>query len=558
MMDWSHLPKTAFALIFQHLPTQYVVGTPTCCSLVCSSWRESALEIVKIIKLEGCASFSSLQIWLEQHSSSIRQLHAGNVDVDQLAGMAWPSLRDLQLHGASLDPISCQWLHKLITLPGLVRLNLHNITLTVEPDMCAVLIALPQLEQLSLRKLRKPDPTQPLCLAYTVPCSLPSGMLLLAPNLTKLELGGDPKHGLPPAALQGLESLSKLQHLVLEGVDSVAASALSCVQVLQQLTFLQLEATPLKGSYVLDNTVLPGLSTLTALQHLHFSTHIYQSMQPSVLAGVTGLKNLCLQRFVMAGGAAGVAELLGLLPKMQQLTHLDLSHALTQIVGLESMPAAAFSALTASSNLRHLDLAEMWAPPDNVFWQHVFPANKRLMHLTKLELPFVSAGLSTDDINNVVQCCPALQQLNLARGLQPGVDLFALRQLSRLTSLTVTGCTDVKTPVLAQLTQLQRLVMAGFNPETDKDLQRLTGLHQLTSLHVSRYGNISHTLRAAMASRGVSDHWTVSLTNKVRSCGVCVCMCVGGWVGGRNCAVAIVCCHEQHVQQTIRQKAGGE
>lgn len=179
-------------------------------------------------------------------------------------------------------------------------------------------------------------------------------MLERLTKLTHLELAS----GLSAEALEGLGTLAHLQHLKLEGVNPDAATALGEVQELQGLTHLQLEA----WHGVVDSDVLPGLSKLTALQTLVLSgdEDAYYGgedpdnppqLQPIILGGCTRLEWLLLERFQMADTASGAAELLALLPQMQRLKRLELLE-----VQLDGAPAAAYSALTANSNLRCLNL----------------------------------------------------------------------------------------------------------------------------------------------------------------------------------------------------------
>jgi hypothetical protein len=97
-----------------------------------------------------------------------------------------------------------------------------------------------------------------------------------------------------------------------------------------------------------------------------------------------------LQECRIPGGAAGIAELLLHMQQLQQLTHLsfscsssDSSMMMVMMMSLDSIPtAAAYSALTASSKLRHLDIGSCTLPAG--VWQYVFPAGRQLPHLREL------------------------------------------------------------------------------------------------------------------------------------------------------------------------------
>jgi hypothetical protein len=176
------------------------------------------------------------------------------------------------------------------------------------------------------------------------------------------------------------------------------------LQQLQQLTYLELGKMFLQGPAA-DNPALQPLQLLTCLRHLCIdgdiperkSYHITASMlsgnlshlelhrcrmEPSALAGKTCLQHMVLSECTWVDCAMGLAQVLSDLHHMQQLTHLALDYSLLDFYGTDSS-AAAFSALTASSNLRHLDISGCMLP---IEWQHVFPTGRRLPHLRSLIL----------------------------------------------------------------------------------------------------------------------------------------------------------------------------
>jgi hypothetical protein len=86
------------------------------------------------------------------------------------------------------------------------------------------------------------------------------------------------------------------------------------------------------------------------------------SIEPGILSDKTRLQHLELAApgtmgCDIVGGSDGVQELLGHLQAMQQLTRLNLGRSLKA-----TAPAAAYSALTASSKLQHLDLCDSRLP----------------------------------------------------------------------------------------------------------------------------------------------------------------------------------------------------
>jgi hypothetical protein len=129
------------------------------------------------------------------------------------------------------------------------------------------------------------------------------------------------------------------------------------------------------------------LSGLQHLTHLHVvegigSTSVFE---PDALAGKTQLQHLEVVRYSIAGGSAGVAQLLSRLQPLQQLTYLDLRKSLRSQD--PSPPAAAYSALTASSKLRHLGVSFCTLPAG--VWQHILPAGRQLPKLQGFDIGWV-------------------------------------------------------------------------------------------------------------------------------------------------------------------------
>jgi hypothetical protein len=108
----------------------------------------------------------------------------------------------------------------------------------------------------------------------------------------------------------------------------------------------------------------------------------------------TQLQRLELVKCSIAGGPAGAAQLLSHLQALQQLTYLDVNNLdLTGRLDSDSAspPAAAYSSLTASSKLLHLDIS--WGVLPAGAWQHMFPAGKQLPHLRTLIISHVKLAV---------------------------------------------------------------------------------------------------------------------------------------------------------------------
>jgi hypothetical protein len=123
------------------------------------------------------------------------------------------------------------------------------------------------------------------------------------------------------------------------------------------------------GGCTVTASTLSGAEQLTRLQVDGGSLII----EPGILSSKTRLQHLQLKYCSMTG-TAGVARLLAEMQRLQQLTHLSLRHSLG---GQQAIaPAEAYSALTASSKLQHLEVSECILPAGA--WQHMAPTGKLL------------------------------------------------------------------------------------------------------------------------------------------------------------------------------------
>jgi hypothetical protein len=173
------------------------------------------------------------------------------------------------------------------------------------------------------------------------------------------------------------------------------------------------------------------------------------------------------------------------LPKLQQLTHLDLGDCLTDCF---AAAPAVYSALTANSKLTYLDIQCTTGPREA--WGHLFPAGHTLPQLQRLHLidaleePLLWSspeGLSQRQLQEVVETCPNLQHLQCA--LQPYVSPAALLQLRGLVGLAIQGVSNEDVDIaLVRMTALQELHILAGSKVNDVGLMPLTALTQLTQL----------------------------------------------------------------------------
>jgi hypothetical protein len=228
---------------------------------------------------------------------------------------------------------------------------------------------------------------------------------------------------------------------------------------------------------------LANAQHLTSLQLSGVDSGTFE-LEPAALAGKTRLQHLQLDvGYLLGSGGTGALQLLSQLQHMQQLTCLIVHECFRKRHFYP--PAAAYAALTASSQLQHLDISRSYVPEG--VWQHMFIAGRQLPHLQKLNIAHVDHpgdGIpAAPEGSRLVSCCPGLQSLDM-QGLQHSAGLFsALQGLSGLHRLCLQPWgSSVGLEGVCQLTGLLDLeVNEGCRP-TEGLLLQLTQLKQLTYL----------------------------------------------------------------------------
>jgi hypothetical protein len=197
--------------------------------------------------------------------------------------------------------------------------------------------------------------------------------------------------------------------------------------------------------------------------------------------------------------------------------------------GKESgIPVAAYSALTASSKLQHLDLSSSHLPAGALVWPHVFPIGRQLPHSRELNLSYVHKSeemlaLDTGHLalkgSRLVSCCPGLQNLSLM-GFQYSAELLAtLQGLSGLHTLACAASDETGEAVtveavrtideLCQLTRLRclKLRAPGVTRELLLQLTHLQNLTELSYAGTLSDGSFRHIIYTAKV-----DCWKLSTT----------------------------------------------
>jgi len=351
---------SALTLTFEKLPRSQRAGSVDCVARVCSSWVEAAAAATRSIQLRS-TNTDNLQQWLHSRGASVLQvnlLQASGV----ITTLPCPKLQDLVLSNSSVDlrPGS-QLLQDLCSAAALTSLHLHDGTYQGEPDLAAVLLALPNLQELCLlsecheQYFQVQDSSQHASTASLLQDSP-------APSLQLWSAHGDPADGLKTFTDNGMQfmcTLTKLRLLALSSTQGVTAAGLAGLHKLRGLENLTLWDLTCDISL----SAVPAFSQLTALTALALywepdTPHC--EFEPSVLAHTTQLERLSLASCIPARRTVGAAaELLSRLSQMPQLRALDFRC----ITGLEQCPPEAFSSLTSSSMLESL-LWDAWTP----FW----------------------------------------------------------------------------------------------------------------------------------------------------------------------------------------------
>jgi hypothetical protein len=295
-----------------------------------------------------------------------------------------------------------------------------------------------------------------------------------------------------------LQQLSHLTYLELVNMTPQGPDAASpALQPLQALT--RLADLRFGDLYPLRQDVTAGM--LSGMCHLTRLLVKSAAFEPAALANKAKLQHLQLAGCIWQppAGAAGWMALLSHLHHLMQLTYLDIRYSAGALRDRSLPPAATYAALTASSNLQHLDMGGCTLSVG--VWQHLFPADRQLLQLTSLgiarvqQLPHDAAP--APEGSRLVSSCPSLQSLSISSLLYNPQQLTQLQGLTGLHTLhLVTGTgprmahdasadTGDTLQAVCQLTGLRELGLYVIDAATQMlitQLQQLLQLPHLTSL----------------------------------------------------------------------------
>jgi len=362
--SWSELPMSALRLTFLKLPLECRAGTVDCVARVCSSWAEAAAAATSFIFLNRCTNIDSLEQWLRSRGANVQSLYlhlTGSSGV--ITSLPCRQIRALTFHSirADLRPGS-QLLEDLCAATALTCLNLWDVTFQGEPDLAAVLLALPNLREffmeqeydIQVESAHLHQQQHQLLLHTNIASEM---QVSHAPPQQLLSALGDPLDGYKTFIDSGMHCICKLTKLrglelgSLQGVTTAGLAGLHNLQLLRRLTLQDLTCDVSLSAA----TAFSQLTRLTGLA-LHWAEPSHCEFDPSVLAHTTKLQQLELSA-IPACGTVGAAELLFRLSQLPELRELELEC----VEGLQECSPEALSSLTSSSALERL-LWRTWPP----------------------------------------------------------------------------------------------------------------------------------------------------------------------------------------------------
>jgi hypothetical protein len=566
--DLLQLPDVALELVLQQLDLRSCAST----AVSCSKLSHVVPATISTVEVRCCSpeTLGSLCLWFAQHSSSLAKLTECSLAYDvcdppdpsgaclihtaPLWRLPCPQLRQLRLTDfePQLEP-TATGPGVLHDCTGLTALELQSCDVQDSRTAFAAIAALPQLQSLKMTSVYDEDdiflfheaqrPLQlthltidyggcygddnigvdelshlsalvrleELCLCAVIPGSLSNSLPSQLQKLTRLAVSYADRCD-ASTHFQHLSSLTALQHVSLRcrcrheaGYVHGIANQLQHLSHLTELVLSHFHLQPTRSTHTWAH--------FTALESVTLSDCV---VQPQTLAALTTLRSLTLGAVTPVEGAS-LGQLLLAAAKLSLLTGLDWSFqgdGADLLVG--SPPAAAFTAVTASTHLCSLKLQE-WktvSPEGRVLFK-AGPVYPHLTHVTLADALCTDVtAVNEQQLQQLCSCCPAVKSLafELWTAATPAACL-PLIQLSALTELVMRSAADnspTAVDTAAQLTGLKCLQLYGMHQLLDPALLQLTALSSLEQLAVS-----PHASRKCFSG-------VLWLRNKVRQTGHCV------------------------------------
>jgi hypothetical protein len=532
------LPWAAFSQVLQHLDQRSLA----CTAMTCSTLRHAVPAAISKLEVDHrvAGTLGSFTSWLEGHCSSLGSLTQCSIACQYwghgrplLHTLTCPKLRQLHLQDfqVQLAPTS-DHPGVLHACTGLRVLDLQDcIVMHDVAKASAAIAALPELQHLRLSRVRSAEQGRSLFEQQHFPASLSHLSLDVADdvqptcdqlsglvNLQHLAVQSLPYYGLrggvPRASWES--QLAKLTCLHLEfsqGCDNISGQLqhLSSLTALQQLCVecrnVAVEDVPGLGhlsqltSLGLHSYYAPrgrscrssNISILTCLDALQRLSVMGCSVAPEALSSLTQLRALSLQGVECLGPGGAVLPLGGLIHAVSEhelLTELRVVSARAAVGMVYLRPVAAFTALTARTNLCSLQLGLL--PKDvPAAWELCAPGVE-YPRLRSIDLAYGcgpnAVPLHARHLQQLCSCCPAVESLKLALCVPP--QLTAVQPLLQLSALTALQVCNVGTAaaavvdVAAQLTGLKQLNLEGLDELAALSLLPLISLTALEELRL--------------------------------------------------------------------------
>jgi hypothetical protein len=497
---------------------------------------------------------SSITAWLKKHGAAITHLSIERSKPATGSLALQLPFHELQLL-QSLRIRSCQLIQhphqqdtmwsndgdeswpSLSRLTSLTALELDHVEYGLDGGLSA-LAALSGLQQLQLGSLTLPQTNW----SYErMMMNMQGGVCWLLGHLLQLRQLKLHVELLPdkiPGPFRFLQQLQELE--LLSDGDCVGVHApVVLVGLPISLTKLHFDWGSFQG---ISGSTVPALLQLTALQELHIAARMSTGIRPAFCSSMLQLRHLTL---VESFDSIAVQQLLEVVPRLSSLQSLSICNESAATRQLPASDLARYAAILPPS-VQHLTQLELCCmnggllPPGSL--QYVFAAGLQLPQLKRLvlglpekelELPFddffrdtfgeMRHCVGSSELRQIVNCCPALEQLWLAGALQPNADLSPLLQLTQL-ACSVTGGDAVDdravATVVAKFQGLRRLELYCCKGVTDRSLLFLALMFRLTALRVWEC-SCSKEVSLVVSSTGMLLGWascgTECLETEVRS-----------------------------------------
>mmetsp|Transcript_17075 Transcript_17075/g.47662 ORF Transcript_17075/g.47662 Transcript_17075/m.47662 type:complete len:834 (-) Transcript_17075:392-2893(-) len=538
---WQRLPDSLIGSILQLLDSVDVAAV----RCVCKYWHDSGTSAVVSLKpqalnIEGLASrfprLKSLDLSNVTEQITTQRLAALGTS---LSGLSILNLG--RHHRMIVSHVTDEGLGALAGLTRLSTLNLAQCVHITDRGLCLVADNMPSLAHLNisgcvqvtdvglshLPRLRHLEVLEiPWCLKVT-----DNGLAALRPlhsTLRSLNISGCQL--VTEAGVSILRDFTLLTQLTLLHLGyanpAVTDTTLSSLCTLSQISNLSLSGLQLNTIRVTDHGVRCIVSSFPMLTQLNLMWLNITDAGCALLSGIPALRSLSLRgcHCITAAGVAHLAVLTQLeLLNLLNLPEFDVTDAalqsLTPLTRLKSLGLGdthvgnnvTDKGMVALAGFPHLESLSLW-------WMHWNPSDLGLVPLpalTRLTSLDLQGCINVRDASLVALAgLTQLSNLQLCRCTKvTDSGLRAIRHLTGLTNLNLCSCyriTDTGMHSVAHLTSMEVLILDGCYELTDAGICMLAPLTNLQTLNVSCCERVTGTGFPAMC--GLSQLTSLNLS----------------------------------------------